>query len=148
MSFILERSLIETHFATQWAILRPSWDFTREGQVGYDDQSFMPPVGSQGVNLTILSGDADQISVGSPGTNAVRHAGIVTVEIYSPSDEGSATIRAIADDVETVFINQILTDSSTTWITMLVPGVLARQIIEPFLVWTMATPFQRDVFNG
>lgn len=143
MSFDTERSAIETHFATEWLALYPSWDFTKNGQVGFDSQEFTPKPEGESVLLTILSGDASQESFGSPGSNLVRHVGLIAVQIFTPSGQGSDAIREIADNVRSVFQNKTLGNVKTK-----ISSVQSRQQDHPFLVWTVATPFRRDEFDG
>ncbi len=137
-----ERRLIESHFLTEWQTLYPAWDYGEGGQVGLDDQDFEAAKDVPSVLLTILSGAGQQTSLGAPGSNNRRRAGVILLNIYSPVGGSSRDIRLIADNAETVFINKHLGSGLRTRI----PGIQARQKTSSLRIWTMATNYQKDDF--
>jgi len=137
MTLETERIAIEGRFKTAWDSAYASM------KVGYDGHKFEFVRDTSSVRLSILDGDAQQISFGSPGTNLVRHVGVIMIEIAAPGGAGSITIRPIADAAMTVFRNVTFGG-----VRCRIPYVMSRQEEPPFLIWSIACPFERDEFNA
>lgn len=135
MSLETERAAIEGRFKTAWDSAYPSW------KVGYDDHGFEFTANS--ARVTIHDGEAQQISFGNPGTNLVRHVGVIMIEIAVAGGKGSAGIRSIADAAMTVFRNQTFGG-----VRCRIPYPAGKRSEPPLLIWTLACPFERDEYNG
>lgn len=136
MSYETERNAINDRFKTAWASAYPSM------KVGYDGHKFEFETPSS-VRMVIADGDAQQISFGSPGTNLVRHVGVIMIQIAVTGGAGTATIRPIVDAAMTVFRNVTFGG-----VRCRIPYVMDRKEEPPFLIWTIACPFERDEHNG
>jgi hypothetical protein len=137
MTYETERAAIEGRFKTAWDAAYAAM------KVGYDGQKFEFIRDTNSVRLTILDGNAEQISFGNPGTNLVRHVGVIMIQIAVPGGAGTVAIRPIADAAMTIFRNQTFGG-----VRCRIPYVLSRDEEPPFLIWTIACPFERDEHNG
>jgi hypothetical protein len=132
MSFAAERATIESHFATAWGTRTP---------VGFDGHAFTAVKNS--VRLTILDGEARQASIGAPGANVARYAGVVAIQIYTEGGKGTATSRVYEDHVSDAFRNK-----TVGAINFGIPYVSGSLEEPPFLVRTVMVPFTRDQFHA
>lgn len=53
--------------------------------------------------VSLLPGEAHQVSIGIPGNNRFRQPGVLQVQIYTPSSDGDKTTLEIADIVCNAF---------------------------------------------
>lgn len=132
MSFSAERADIEAHFITGWGARTP---------VGYDGHTFTPAAGS--VRLTILNGEGRQASIGAPGSNIARYAGVVAIQVFTEGGKGTAASRVLEDAISNIFRNK-----TVGGIRFGIPYVSGSLEEPPFLVRTVMTPFSRDEFHG
>lgn len=134
MSLATERELIEKHLQTNWATTRIQWE----------DVKLTPADGETWVAVTIINGQAAQRSVGAPGTNIVRSAGVLAIRVFVPEGQGSAQFRIIADGLTALFRNTELEN-----IRFMIPYVSGgATTMDNYSVWTVMCPFTRDEFNG
>lgn len=138
MSFASERAAIEGRFKTLWVTGSPSAART---PIGYDGHPFTPTINS--IRLTIRNGGAEQMSMGDPGNNIARNVGVIFLEIYTEGGKGSATSRAYEDLIWPIFINKVFDG-----IRCRIPYISGQREEVPFLVRTMAVPFERDEYNS
>ncbi|TBE67419.1 phage tail terminator-like protein [Rhizobium ruizarguesonis] len=138
MSLETERAAIEGRFATLWAASAYA-----ALKVGYDGHKFKFVTDATSVRLRIADGSAEQISFGDPGNNLVRHVGVLFVQIATPGGVGTATVRAIEETIEGFFRNQTFNG-----VRCRIPYILGRDEEPPFLLSTVAIPFERDEHNG
>lgn len=130
------RAAIESRFATLWVNgAQP------RTPIGFDGHTF-PPV-KNSVRLTILDGEGRNASVGSPGTNLVRHAGVVAIQVFTEGGKGTAASRAYEDQIATIFRN-VTVDG----IRFGVPYVSGSLEQAPYLIRTVMIPYASDAFNG
>lgn len=135
MSYETERQLIETEFQTQWAGRTP---------VQYGDIAIDAPDGDDWVRITILNGQGTQGSVGSPGSNLVRHTGVVAIQVHCPLGSGQARFTPFAQAVEDIFRNKTIEN-----LRFGIPYVSGGAIQNgAFTSRTMMCPFTRDELNG
>ncbi|MDF1685360.1 MAG: phage tail terminator-like protein [Parvibaculaceae bacterium] len=125
---------IQGRFQTQWA---------GATDVGYDGHDFTPPEDANSVRLTIVDGAGFNRSIGSPGSNLVRYAGSILVQIFVPGGEGAKTVRGLADDVAAIFRN-----ATFDGVRCGISQVQGRVEEPPFLQWTLSIPFQWDAHHG
>lgn len=59
-----------------------------------------PPTGY--VHFAILNGAASQQSIGAPGSNVVRHVGVVNVNVFMPVDQGKTPALRLADEIAAI----------------------------------------------
>lgn len=130
------RAAIEGRFASHWVNgAQP------RTPIGWDGHTFTPVKNS--VRLTILDGEGRNASVGSPGTNLVRHAGVVAIQVYTEGGKGTAASRVNEDQIADIFRN-VTVDG----IRFGVPYVSGSIEQAPFLIRTVMIPFTVDNFNG
>lgn len=132
MSYADERSEIETLFKTAWAGRTP---------VGFDAHTFTPSKNS--VRLTILDGEGRQASIGTPGSNVARYAGVVAIQVFTEGGKGTAASRVYEDAISDIFRNRV--QGSIRFGIPYVSGTLEES---PFLVRTVMVPFSRDTFHA
>ena len=137
-----ERRIIETRLSTQWTVggdLRTA--------VGWDKQPFEVEPGKNSIRISILDGDSANMSMGSPGTNVVRGAGVVMIQIWVPAGKGepnpSRAARQLADLIRPIFQNW--RSGTLLFRTM---NVGTPQEEAPFLMLPVSFGFQRDAFHG
>lgn len=139
MSYASERANIEELFKLFW---RDDNDDPLT-PVAWDLQSFDETEESW-VRINILSGAGEQITVGSPGSNVARYAGVVALQINTPIGTGSAESRALADKIEEIFLNQ-----SIGGIRFRIPYPAgSAEENGRWSTWTIWCPFTREEFNA
>jgi len=138
LSFSAERSAIEGRFQTLWVSGSPAAART---PVGYDGHPFTPANNS--IRLTIRNGGAEQMSMGDPGNNLVRNVGVIFLEVYTEGGKGSTASRVYEDLIVPIFINKVFDG-----VRCRVPYLSGEREEVPFLVRTMAVPFERDELIG
>lgn len=130
------RAAIEGRFATQW--MNGSQPRT---PIGWDGHTFTPVKNS--VRLTILDGEGRNASVGSPGSNVVRHVGVLAIQVFTEGGKGTAASRTYEDLIAAIFRNVTIDG-----IRFSVPYVSGSVEEAPFLIRTVMIPFNSDAFNG
>lgn len=147
MSYDAEREAIEAYFIENWS----------EGPVGPDGHVFTPS--ENAVRLTIQSGQPMVKSVGRPGTNRVRHPGVLQLELYVPSGVGSSNWRVQAQTIESLFTNIDLDDTGELSTTNedvflrfgrfgMIPYISSVLREPPWTRVTINAPFTRDENKG
>ena len=140
MSYASERANIEELFRLFWTNEAGDAPLT---PVAWDLQSYEDTEVSW-VRLSILSGVGEQTTIGSPGSNVVRHAGVVAIQIMTPAGQGSAESRALADRVEEIFLNQTI---GGIRFSVPYPAGSAEENGR-WSMWTIWCPFTRDEFKA
>lgn len=138
MGYETERSTIESYFQTHWPSMYPDMP------IGYDGHDFTVPQDRTSLRISIGTGGAEQISLGPTGTNLIRHVGLIMFQIFGVGPNRSKTVRQVADDVSTLFMNKDLSSSLRTR----VPYIVGSMFEPPFMVMTVGVPYERDEFNG
>ncbi|MBX5238624.1 hypothetical protein [Rhizobium sp. NLR22b] len=138
MSLETERAAIEGRFKTLWAASAYA-----ALKVGYDGHKFDFVSGQTSVRLRIADGDAEQISFGNPGANLVRHVGVIFFQIATPGGVGTATVRPIEETLMGFFRNVTFGG-----VRCRIPYLMGREEEPPFLISTVACPFERDEYNA
>lgn len=138
MSLETERQALEGRFATLWAASAYS-----ALKVGYDGHKFDFIKDTTSVRLRIADGKAEQISFGDPGNNLVRHVGVLMVQIATPGGAGTAALRPIEETIMGFYRNQTFGG-----VRCRIPYILGRDENPPFLLSTVAIPFERDEHNA
>ena len=142
MGYQSERQLIETRFQTLWVDgvggpLTP---------VAYDKQTTdnFEAADDPWVRIRIMSGYGERITVGAPGNNGKRHAGVLAVQINTLVGTGSEESRALADKLEPMFQNVLVEN-----IRFDVPYPADEEVINGrWSSWTIFCPFTRDEYNA
>ena len=144
MDIVESREAIETRFRDCWMLDDPN---TLKTPVGWDGQPFEPPTDANSVRLSILDGSGTNASMGSPGSNLVRYAGVVHLQLFVPAGrEGldpSVQMRSLIRDIVPIFTNW--KSGGLLFRTM---NIGTRQEDQPFLIQAVTFPFQRDEFHG
>ena len=132
MGYASERAAIEGRWAAAWNGRTPT---------AYEGHAFTHPTETAWARLTIRNGEARQASIGSPGSNVHRHAGVIFIEIFTPGGQGTQAARALADEALAVFRNAHFGN-----IACQTPYVSKTVQESPWLVMTIVVPFHRDEF--
>lgn len=140
MTLSAERATIEARWKDQWVSASPSAERT---VTGYDGFAFEPVKGASSVRLSIRDGEAGQMSFGDPSNNVSRSAGVVLIQIFAPGGQGTAAIRTLEDAAMAIFRNW-----TSGTIRFGIPYSVGRLDEPPFLVSTVACPFQRDEYDA
>lgn len=131
MSFENERRDIEARFSTAWAATTP---------VAYGNVPLEPPQNSSWVRLTILDGDAQQVSIGTGVAGAIhRNAGLIIAQIFTALGAGERPARLLADQVANIFRSAQFSD-----IICRSPRVEVIGDTGGYYQVNVAVPFQRD----
>ena len=145
MSYASERQAIEEHWLSLWVKGSPPVPRTETGLLGI---KFDPATGVPWARLTIINGEARQVSMGSPGANTVRHVGTIMVNLFYPmpvARAGELPSRAarelaeMADAAAAVWRN-----ASFGGIQCFTPYVTDTVVDGAWLRSTVVTPFWRD----
>lgn len=99
MSRDLERSKIVTHFQSIWN--------SANGPIAIPNQPFTTPANSMYVVLNIVERGTFRKSLGPQFFK--RHNGTLQIDMYTPADTGTKKSRQIADGLETIYQDLILT---------------------------------------
>ena len=140
MSFDSERSAIEARFLAQWVTGSPASPRTAIGMPGH---TFTPPVGQSSVRLSILNGQGLNMSMGDPGANLVRYAGVLMINIFTPGGEGTKAARDLADLIQPIFTNW---RSGTLLFRTMDTGPADET--PPFYMLPVSFAFERSEFHG
>ncbi len=142
MSLGTERRTIEERWLTKWVVdggadpLTPTQFENVPFEVGDEPNANN---GDSWVRLVVRHGEGRQASLGSPGANKFRQGGVVMIQIFSPANKGTKTIRELGDAAVAAFRAVALDD-----ILFQVPSF---QLLEPETPWMRAlvtAPFYRD----
>ena len=92
MSYATARRDIEKRLQNNWATT----------EVAYDNVPFKePPQDTSWLRLKIFEDSANRINIGTPGVHRVN--GTIAIEIYTPKDTGTETIREHGDTLAALF---------------------------------------------
>ena len=69
----------------------------------YDNQSLDNPDNTNWCRLTIVPGETQQKSIGSPDTQRERTVGAMIAQLFAPLSAGDGTILDIANSIRTAF---------------------------------------------
>lgn len=141
MSLQTEREMIETHLREGWF---DELNQTQRTKIQWEDIPIEPSNNEVWLAVSILNGQASNKSVGSPGSNIVRSAGVFAIRVNVPSGLGSSQFRDHADDLMDLFRNTVL--GNVRFMPPYVSGGLTK--MGNFSTWTIMCPFTRDEFNG
>ena len=96
-----------------------------------------PPTGY--VHFAILNGAASQQTIGAPGSNVVRHVGIINVNVFVPVDQGKPPALRLADEIAA-----ILRSVSVEGIIVREPAIRSLGADGPYFQVNISAGFQRD----
>jgi len=71
--------------------------------IQYDNVDKATPDNAAWIRVTILPGQSSDRSVGSPGSNVIRHMGIVVFQIFTPINTGDKDAYDIQEIIRTSF---------------------------------------------
>lgn len=95
------------------------------------------------VRLTIISGVAEQVSIGSPASNITRNAGVAIFEIYTEGGKGTSQINGIANSIMDMFRSQKLGT-----VRCKSPYPTTPEGEPPYRKLNVVVPYERDAFNA
>lgn len=140
MSYETERADIEGRMAANWPAASSSTPVVY-GNVEGDP----PAVGNAWVRLSIINGQSEPASMGSPGSNRVRHVGLIALQIYVPRNSGSDRARELADAFLGIF-NVAKFGSPQIRCRTGYAGATGQ--VGPWSIFPVYVPFERDEYNG
>lgn len=129
MSFDDERAAIEGRFNTQWGSTT---------EIAWDNVPFTPPA-TAWVRLSILPGESFNAALGA---TAVRHPGVIVVQIFTPEDTGTAQARTLAQSAANVFNN-----ARFSGIRCRAAGIFRVGTFDGWYQMNVNIPFERDEFT-
>lgn len=132
--FADERNAIESRFTTNYAAATP---------VQYENIDFAQPSEAAWVSLRILSGDGNQVSIGT-ARQVDRFAGIIQVDIYTPENGGTNAARVIGDSVFTIFNRAQFSTGDSGTITCRTPGYRSLGVANGWYHAVVSVAYQRD----
>ena len=125
MSFANERSSIEARLSANWTTTA----------VNYSNVDFDTPNNSPWVRLSILNGQSDYRAINSKKI----HLGLISIQVFTPVNTGTASIREYADTLASIFDDQSFDD--------VVCGVASIASVGSSDVWyqvNITIPYRRD----
>ena len=138
MSYETAREALEGRFETLWEASAYA-----AFKVGYSEHTFSFVPNTTSVRLKIADGEAQQKTMGDPGNNLVRYVGMLFIQIAMPGGAGSTAVRPIEDTILGFYRNQTFGG-----VRCRIPYVMSRDEDTPFLISTIAVPFERDEYHG
>ena len=75
--------------------------------VQYENLAYTPVTGTKWVRFTVVNGEANQASIGAPGSNYYRYTGTVQIQCFAPLNMGAAGAREMADKAIEIFHNKV-----------------------------------------
>lgn len=127
MSYSSERAAIEGRLSANWNTTPICWD----------NIDYIPTTGVSFVRCTILTGGADQASLGS--NPLFRHYGIIALELFVPVGEGTAIAKGHLDSLCAIYRRQ-----EFGGIRCLTPNAIRIGESGGWLKHIVNIPFQRD----
>lgn len=125
MSYLQEKLDIENYFKAQWS----------HTPIVYENDEYNGS-GDEWVRLSIQNAEAKQVSMGD--NPSFRYIGIVFVQIFTRTDIGSGRAIGLADLVEQLFKNLVLTN-----LRFKVPQVTRMPTTAAFFQVNVSTDFYR-----
>lgn len=101
MGFEAERVAIETRLQTQWATTA----------IAYENVPYNPTEGTSYVELSIIDGPSEQISLGDGLAALHRSYGTISIGVFVPLHTGTVTAKTYADSIALIFRNWVDTTS-------------------------------------
>ena len=75
--------------------------------VQYENLAYTPVTGTKWVRFTVINGEANQASIGAPGSNYYRYTGTVQIQCFAPLNMGAAGAKELADKAIGIFHNKV-----------------------------------------
>ena len=98
---------------------------------------------SPSIEMKIIHGRAQQMSLGDPGNNLVRYVGIAAFSIFTEGGKGDVEANGYADTIMTAYRNLTLATVRTQ-----IPYPVARPDDGTFESMDVFVPFYRDAFEA
>jgi hypothetical protein len=121
------RQQVEEHIAAHWTATSISWP----------NAAFTPPADGAWIQVSILPGQAEQITLGTAGEN--RLYGVVHVNLFVPLNQGMGEAWTMADSLRALF-NRITIGA----IRFCVPSAGAPLLSESWWQIPLNCPFAVD----
>ncbi len=137
MSYRDSYELLANHFVNQWGL------YNDEIPIAWGNTAFTPPdPPTAWVRFTVIPGESSYISAGAPGQNIIRHAGLITVQVFVPPGEGDVKICSIVDDILPIFQGKCLFEE--VWCGAGYAVSLGSGVSPGWLQANVNVPFHRD----
>lgn len=85
------------------ALFTAEWGDTTP--IVWSNVSFMPGFNEPWVRFNVVTGEAQQASIGSPGANYFRYTGVIDVQVFTPTGAGDSAALELADKIIGIFYN-------------------------------------------
>ena len=132
MSFEDTRKAIEVRFKTAWGTTTP---------IRFENAPAIDGI-NPFVALTILDGEGEQISLGTPALR--RWVGLIVIQIFVKADTGTQQARAYATQAGAVFDRAEFSSGNSGTIRSRIPSVRAIGVRDGWYQLNVSVPFIRD----
>ena len=103
-----EYNTLASIFNTGWVTVPGEGEESEQfSPVQYENLPYTPETGTKWVRFTVISGEANQASIGAPGQNYYRYTGTVQIQCFAPLNMGAAGAKELADKAIGIFHNKI-----------------------------------------
>ena len=102
--------------------------------------SFNPSSHQAWARITVLGGEQNQVSINGASPRW-RQVGVITVQVFTPTEEGSEMGLAVADDIATIF-RGVTVSGVVLQAGSVIP--LGRTNEEPYYQVNVEVPFRYD----
>jgi hypothetical protein len=133
LTFELERQAIEERFNTNHT----------STPIQYENVKFEQPDEASWVALTLLPGNANQVSVGTT-RHVKRFSGIIQVDIFTVEDTGTKIARDLADSISAIFDSVQFSLGSSGLITTRVPEYTTLGVENGWYHAVVSVAYHRD----
>lgn len=124
------------------AIARMFNDGWGETPIAWENMDFTPPSPPAAyVQFSVLNGDANQATIGAPGSNIFRHVGMVSINVFTPESTGKAESLRLADMAAAIFRGR--TDDG---LRFKAPKATPLGVQDHYFQVNISVPFARDSF--
>lgn len=88
-------------YGTLASLFHTGWG--TESDIQFENLAYTPTVGTKWVRFSILGGEANFSSIGSPNSNSIRNTGVIVVQCFSPLGLGAMSALEMADKALNIF---------------------------------------------
>jgi hypothetical protein len=116
--------------------------------VKFENVPFKQPSEDSWVALTILSGNGEQISIGTGSASRLkRFAGIIQIDIYTKENVGTKTAKDLADTIAAIFDSVQFSNGSSGTILTRVPFFQTLGVTDGWLHSVVSVAYHRSKFS-
>lgn len=91
----------KTEYGTLASLFSTGWESM--SAVQYENMAYKPTIGTKWARFSVTNGEADYVTIGTPTSNRVRHAGVIMVQCFAPQHMGAMIAKEMADKAISIF---------------------------------------------